>query len=110
MTEPAPFQLKTDIRGEKHAQLFAEKLQLQEEERKEAVTFHANPLPIADPFVPERSHKPLTEIQPFPSRMEMRLEERKGFEEELLRKQQEEEESNAEREKIRQVLDNRLNV
>lgn len=71
---------------------------------KKAKTFHANPLPEAGPFVPARSNKPLTEIQPFQSHLDMRMEDRKAYEAEAQEKQQEEEMARLEQEAQRKVM------
>ncbi len=96
MTEPAPFNLNTEKRGAKHKQQFLDQLEKEKEQELKAKEFHAQQLPEAEPFIPARSNKPLTEIQTFKSHLEMRMEERKAFEEEQRRKAEEEAASKAE--------------
>lgn len=71
---------------------------------KKAKQFHANPLPEAEPFIPARSSKPLTEIQPFQSHLDMRMEDRKAFEAEALERQQQEDEARREQEAQKKVF------
>ncbi|KAJ3304301.1 Protein tpx2 [Kappamyces sp. JEL0829] len=104
-TEPAPFSLLTDVRGERHQLSHHEELLQREEEEKRAKEFRANPLPAAEPFVPSRSNKPATEIQSFTSHLDLRMEERKAFEEEQLRKKQQEEASLHERQILQEMND-----
>ncbi|KAJ3351210.1 Protein tpx2 [Kappamyces sp. JEL0680] len=104
-TEPAPFSLLTDVRGERHQLSHHEELLQREEEERRAKEFRANPLPAAEPFVPSRSNKPATEIQSFTSHLDLRMEERKAFEEEQLRKKQQEEASLHERQILQEMND-----
>ena len=85
--------MNTDQRGVLHQQHFQEKLEREKEADAKAKTFHANPLPTAEPFIPARSSKPLTEIQSFPSHLDSRMEDRKAYEEDTKKRLAEEEEA-----------------
>ena len=87
--------MNTDQRGALHQQLFQEKLEKIREADSKAKSFHANPLPADEPFIPARSNKPLTEIQSFPSHLDSRMEERKAYEEETKKRLVQEEEIKA---------------
>lgn len=93
ITEQAPFQLLTNVRGEMHQKVMKEQLEKNEQAALDAKQFHANPLPSSDHFIPARSNKPLTEIQEFTSYSELRMEDRKVYEEDQSRRMQEEEET-----------------
>lgn len=103
ITEPEPFNLATDIRGEIQQRAIREQLEKEQMEVEKAKEFHANPLPSMEPFIPARSAKPLTEIHTFSHHLDVRMEERKEYEEEQARKQQEEEAARLEYEEMKRV-------
>lgn len=90
----------TDERGELYQKKFEEKV-LKESEVPE---FHAQPLPISEPFIPKRSEKQLTETHEFNLKSEIRLQERKAFEEELTKRKREEEEELQKMQQIQKVF------
>ncbi|KAI8909703.1 hypothetical protein EDD86DRAFT_144063 [Gorgonomyces haynaldii] len=93
VTEPSPFLLETELRGmQKEQQLQKQLLEL-EQKRKEEAHFKAHPLPKLDPFVPQKSDKPLTEVVDPQLNTEMRAEERKEFDLQIQRRLQDEEEA-----------------
>jgi targeting protein for Xklp2 len=108
ITEPEPFNLLTDIRGEIQQRAIREQLEKEQISMEKAKEFHANPLPSLEPFIPARSTKPLTEIQTFSHHLDVRAEERKEYEEEQSRKQQEEEQARLEYEEMKRVIQSNL--
>jgi hypothetical protein len=87
VTEPIPFHLETDFRGELYQQQFQEKVK-----KMNAVNdFHANPVPNLEAFIPKRSEKPLTDVHEFELNSTVRALERKKFEEDQSRRHEEEE-------------------
>lgn len=93
MTEPAPFALNTDVRGAMHQEEFADRVHKHFEQEEKAREFQANPVPTAEPFIPARSNKPLTEIQSFQSHLDTRMADRKVYEEETKQRLAQEEEA-----------------
>jgi hypothetical protein len=100
VTEPVPFNLQTDFRGELYQQQFQEKVK----ELNTVKPFHANPVPNLEPFIPKRSEKALTEVEGFSLNTDARAEERKKFEEAQNKRLQMEEEAKKELEKQKEVL------
>ena len=82
----------TDLRGDLQKKGFRERLEKERLAEEQSKEFHANPLPSQEPFIPSRSAKPLTEIQKFTSHLDMRMEDRKEYEEEQMQRQKVEEE------------------
>ncbi|KAJ3105005.1 Protein tpx2 [Phlyctochytrium planicorne] len=78
ITEPKPFDLETSKR-------FASTKKAAEDAY--SVNFVAQPMPSFEPFVPKKSSKPPTEPEPIKLHSEMRAEERKAFDEALMRKE-----------------------
>uniref|UniRef100_A0A2C9K1C7 TPX2 C-terminal domain-containing protein n=1 Tax=Biomphalaria glabrata TaxID=6526 RepID=A0A2C9K1C7_BIOGL len=81
-TQPEPFHLHIDERGEKYKQQFKAK-QMEEEEKAavEAANFKAGPNAVIhkEPFQPQKSSKPLTEISEFDLNTEQRAAQREVF-------------------------------
>ncbi|KAI9002732.1 hypothetical protein BC832DRAFT_593458 [Gaertneriomyces semiglobifer] len=111
-TQPEPFSLETDLRGEFAKLSLQEKLQEEERERRRRKEFRAQPLPVVEPFMPQPSHKPLTDVENVVLHTDVRAEERRAYEEMKRRKEEMEEmerqrmlkETEArEREEIRQL-------
>lgn len=95
--------MATDIRGEIQQRAIREHLEKEQLEMEKAKEFHANPLPSLEPFIPARSAKPLTEIHSFSHHLDVRMEERKEYEEEQARRQQEEDAAKLEYEEMKRV-------
>ncbi|PVV01015.1 hypothetical protein BB560_004584 [Smittium megazygosporum] len=78
-----PFNLQTDIRGEKYREKLEAKLAELEQARVERAQFKARPIPLTTdyPFIPEISHKPPTMIENVVLNTEIRHETRKAWEE-----------------------------
>ena len=83
LTQPKPFSLMTDLRGAHYQADFKQKIEKESKKKK----FIAQPIPISEPFQPERSKKALTEVQPFVSHISTRLEQRKLFDEQKEQQQ-----------------------
>lgn len=60
LTEPEPFELRSEYYREKVLQQWRERIQREEEERQRRAEFHAKPVPTAPPFIPKQSTRPLT--------------------------------------------------
>lgn len=88
LTVPKPFKLATDVRGSSAQQRFQEALQEQLQQEANSRQFKAHPAPHPDPFVPEKSDKPLT----CPAGIELKTEDRAerwhDFEEHLKEKEE----------------------
>lgn len=101
LTYPKPFTLETDFRGEKYQQSFRERLRRLNELEKEN-QFHATPLPSLEPQIPKKPETPqLTKPVEFIFHTNVRMLERKAFDEqrkmkesiaEMLREQKQREE------------------
>ncbi|KAL0480116.1 targeting protein TPX2 [Acrasis kona] len=77
-TQPKPFNLRTDVRGEKS---------FREEVKPEKKEFKAKPMPVADkPFKPTRSTKPLTNVTNIELSSDRRARERQEFDEKIKKK------------------------
>ncbi|KAI9101159.1 hypothetical protein DFS34DRAFT_459004 [Phlyctochytrium arcticum] len=87
VTNPKPFNLETDIRGDFARLTLQEKLEQEEYEKQRAREFHANPLPLDEPFRPEPSSRPLTNVSDVVLNTDLRAEERKAFEDALRQKE-----------------------
>ncbi|KAJ3269881.1 hypothetical protein HDV01_000843 [Terramyces sp. JEL0728] len=101
ITEPEPFDLATDKRGEVYKQHLQEKLDHEKQELQKQAEFKAQPLPPQDPFMPKKSEKPLTEIQEFQSHLTNRQKERQIYEQSIKEKQQQEQELLEKMEKLK---------
>ncbi|KAL2919499.1 hypothetical protein HK105_201146 [Polyrhizophydium stewartii] len=102
LTEPKPFALMTDLRGAIHQSALEQRLAREQEAERQRRAFHANPLPDAEPFVPKKSDKPLTEIQPIVLHTDVRAHERSDYEETKRQRELEEERLKTEAELLRQ--------
>lgn len=82
-TCPEPFHLSADERGQRYKEEFFSK-QVEEEQRqaKKAAEFKARPNNVThkDPFQPQKSNKPLTEISDFALNTDVRAGQRDAFE------------------------------
>lgn len=78
-TEPAPFHLLTDKRGEKAKHVLEEKIAHEMLLQKQAAEFTARPVPTAEPFYASKSNKEPTEPQNIVLASEIRAAERKEF-------------------------------
>nr|XP_022335373.1 targeting protein for Xklp2 homolog isoform X2 [Crassostrea virginica] len=80
VTVPEPFQLEVDERGVKRLQEFSQKVE--EESKSLKSHFKANPARVLqqEPFCPQRSSKPLTDISGFELNTEQRSQKRENFE------------------------------
>ncbi|XP_018024492.1 targeting protein for Xklp2 [Hyalella azteca] len=119
VTKPEPFVLQIDKRAESK-QLAMEREQREREEReREMRNFHARPATVIakEPFLPARSHKPLTEISGFDLNTEKRSKERyeydvhlKQKEDEIMAKKRHEEELRAAEEEAQVAEERKRNV
>lgn len=91
-TCPEPFQLSADQRGQFYKEEFFTK-QVEEERRqaKKASEFKARPNHVThkDPFQPQKSNKPLTEINDFALNTDVRANQRDAFEKHVKEKEAE---------------------
>ncbi|KAF9926479.1 hypothetical protein FBU30_003950 [Linnemannia zychae] len=86
LTVPEPFSLATEARGERYQEQFKNKLTKWRQIEKES-QFKALPLPTyPEVFVPKKSTKPLTHVEPIHLQTDRRAEEREAFDQERLRK------------------------
>lgn len=75
LTQPAPFDLATEKRGQQHQQQLSARLKEEEEAAARARRVQAQPLPCSTdaPVVPHRPEpKPLTMPKPFDMKSEVR--------------------------------------
>ncbi|KAJ7548867.1 hypothetical protein O6H91_07G031300 [Diphasiastrum complanatum] len=87
-TKPEPFQLESLARHEEEVHRKAEELARLEQAEAEMRKFKAQPLLSTGPvFIPERSRKPLTEVQEFSLLVDTRAVERAEFDKKLSEKQ-----------------------
>ncbi|RKO84603.1 hypothetical protein BDK51DRAFT_29204 [Blyttiomyces helicus] len=98
LTNPQPFHLETEVRGLMYQLSLEEKIEREVKEEIAAKTFLANPMPLLEPFVPKRSDKPPTEVEPLTLYTDIRAEERRAYEESRKMREAMEEE---ERERMR---------
>ncbi|KNC96979.1 uncharacterized protein SPPG_07797 [Spizellomyces punctatus DAOM BR117] len=87
ITNPQPFNLETEIRGSFARLTIEEKRERELREQERMRQFRANPLPCLDPFIPQPSNRPLTDVENVLLHTDVRAEERRAFEE--SRKQRE---------------------
>ncbi|KAG0252936.1 Protein tpx2, partial [Linnemannia exigua] len=87
LTTPEPFSLATEARGERYQEQFRTKLTRWRQIEKEH-QFKALPLPsYPEVFVPKKSTRPLTHVEPVHLQTDRRAEEREVYEQERLRKE-----------------------
>ncbi|KAF9325874.1 Protein tpx2 [Linnemannia elongata] len=87
LTVPEPFSLATDARGQRYQEQFRNKLTKWRQIEKEH-QFKALPLPTyPEVFVPKKSNRPLTHVEPVHLMTDRRAEEREAYEQERLRKE-----------------------
>ncbi|CAL1546064.1 unnamed protein product [Lymnaea stagnalis] len=100
-TQPEPFQLEVDERGQKYQEEFKSK-QIEEEERlaREAAQFKARPNEVThkEPFQVQKSARPLTEINGFAMNTDQRAVERELFDQHIKAREAEIEALKRERE------------
>jgi hypothetical protein len=87
LTIPEPFSLATDARGQRYQEQFRNKLTKWRQIEKEQ-QFKALPLPTyPEVFVPKKSNRPLTHVEPVHLQTDRRAEEREAYEQERIRKE-----------------------
>eukprot|EP00250_Pteridium_aquilinum_P005854 c15881_g1_i1 orf=183-2441(+) len=87
-TIPRPFYLESVARHQEEMLRVAEENRRIEKEEAERRKFHAQPVSCIGPvFVPERSRKPLTEVQEFAFQVDTRAVERADFDKKVAEKQ-----------------------
>ncbi|KAI8897961.1 hypothetical protein BC833DRAFT_591723 [Globomyces pollinis-pini] len=101
ITQPKPFALETDFRGEKYRKTFKAQLKKLLNEEKRRADFHAAPVPSLEPFTVKRSDRPLTETEQFVSHLDQRAQDRQQFELEQRERQLLEERERLRLEEIR---------
>ncbi len=81
VTQPQPFQLRTDARGNEYQQAFHAHVDSEMQEMEQNKSFHAHPVPRAvhEPFFPQKSSKPLTEIANVELASDVRASQRAAF-------------------------------
>lgn len=90
LTEPVPFQLDTEKRGEIYQAHLQEKLENEMQKEMEMKSFVANPLPESRPWIPVLSDKKVTVPDNLVLNTDLRALKRQEFDD--LVKQKEEEE------------------
>jgi hypothetical protein len=82
VTQPQPFALKTDKRGQEYQSSFRAFVEEEEHRAVAQSHFHAHPIPatIKAPFVPKPSNKPVTEPENVRLNSDRRHNERAAFE------------------------------
>jgi len=90
-TKPKPFNLQADARGAVKKQIWQKELEEQEREDRERRNFQAktDSASYKQPFMPEKSKKPLTDISGFTLNSERRAEERKEYDQYLKQREAE---------------------
>jgi targeting protein for Xklp2 len=81
LTEPIPFNLQTDARGEVRAEQHSHY-----DHKNENYVFKARPMPITKPFALAKSDKPLTELSNVELRSDRRALQRSEFDERMKKK------------------------
>jgi len=91
ITAPQPFHLSADERGQRYKEEFFTKVEEEERQAKEATKFKAGPCDVtrADPFMPQKSNKPLTEINDFNLNVDQRPTQREAFDQHIKAKEAE---------------------
>ena len=99
-----PFALNTDNRGAKKAEKWIQKVKSELEEGRTKATFKAKPCKVVHdaPFVPQKSKKPLTEVNEFALNTNHRAERREELEVSKKEREQIDEELRREREAQRE--------
>jgi len=87
VTEPAPFMLESEHKHLIAVDKLQQKLEVEKENRKKAAEFKARPFKDAKPFVPQRSARPLTEVDNFTLNSDARSDQRRQFENKKLQKE-----------------------
>ncbi|KAH7372812.1 hypothetical protein KP509_17G022600 [Ceratopteris richardii] len=108
-TVPQPFCLESVIRHETEMLRMADENRRLEEEEMELRKFRAQPISCGGPvFVPERSRKPLTEVQEFTLQVDTRAVERAEFDKKVAEKQNSYKRFREEYEAVRKAEEERL--
>nr|XP_054748957.1 targeting protein for Xklp2 homolog [Lytechinus pictus] len=105
VTKPEPFHLSNEEQGAKRAEMWSKKIEEElKEQRGMANAFKAKPADVVynEPFVPQKSNKPLIEINPFNLNTDRRAVEREEFEEWKLKKELQDRESRYQQEKLKE--------
>jgi hypothetical protein len=79
-TQPEPFKLAIEERGEEHHQKFLAKLEEEKQEEQEKANFKAKPYVPAVPFEPQKSTKALTLVSDVVLNSDVRAVNRQNFE------------------------------
>lgn len=95
--------LQSELRSQLHREQLNRKLAEEQEQLQKARDFHARPAPHPQPFLPAKSTKPLTQVEPLPLHSSERAEKRREFDEKLKKKEEELAELQAEQERLRKV-------
>lgn len=101
VTEPAPFELLSVQKHDLYQDLFHERVEEEERERREAMEFKARVFKHAKPFVPQRSTKPLTMLDEVVLNSDTRAAQRREFDNKLMVKEAAQQEA----ERKRQILE-----
>lgn len=80
LTDPKPFTLRSESLHENALRQWHAKLEEEDHKRRNARTFIARPMPLAEPFCPKPSQQPLTEFVEFPQYSDVRAINRHEFE------------------------------
>jgi len=105
LTEPEPFDLEVDARGQAKAEEKKKQLEEERQKLKKLATFKARPPTVLskEPYVPQKSNKPLTEILDLQLNTERRAESRLEFEKWRHEKEMEAVEERVARERQREI-------
>ncbi|RKP10072.1 hypothetical protein THASP1DRAFT_22177 [Thamnocephalis sphaerospora] len=87
LTEPEPFQLRTDERGALYQEQYQQWRAEIEKQEKENREFRAHPVPEYKPFVVKPSDKPLTETMPVTLNSDVRADQRRDFDDAVRERQ-----------------------
>ncbi|XP_059167831.1 targeting protein for Xklp2-like isoform X2 [Physella acuta] len=84
-TQPEPFHLEADERGQKYKEQFKAKIEEEERAAREAAQFKARPNDVIhkEPFQAQKSSKPLTEINGFALNTDQRASQREVFDQHI---------------------------
>jgi hypothetical protein len=89
LTEPVPFQLGTEKRGEIYQAALQEKLEIEIQKEMEMKAFVANPLPESRPWIPDLSDKKMTVPDNLLLNTDLRALKRQEFDHLLKQKEEE---------------------
>eukprot|EP01112_Ceratiomyxa_fruticulosa_P015267 TRINITY_DN4466_c0_g1_i2.p1 TRINITY_DN4466_c0_g1~~TRINITY_DN4466_c0_g1_i2.p1 ORF type:complete len:530 (-),score=128.17 TRINITY_DN4466_c0_g1_i2:107-1696(-) len=104
LTVPEPFHLESEERGERYQEtVFKPTIQAERKKEIENTHFKATPLPIATPFQPEKSSKPLTVLDDVKLNSESRSKRRAAFDQQMTQKTKQAEENKKKKEQEDEV-------